>query len=277
VSSFLRLTSFFPNFHHFNLHNPVKQEDDKALLASIKNDNKLAFDILFRKYYTPLSRFAFKLNGSEAAAEEAVQEVFINFWEHRHHLEVSKAVLSYLFQAVRNKVYEQYRKVQTRAKYEEEYVANIPEHDEQQEVDLSNYEIACMVWTAVEKLPEKCKEIFQLSRDEGLTYNEIAAHLNISYKTVENQMGIAFKKLREILTPAMKSKNKITQVGMLLLFSMVYFLFLIVMFYRSITNTNTYPAKNQLSEKIPNAFGGIKAGIHLLNKHQIEYGKRSSI
>ena len=245
----------------------MKQEDDKALLAHIKNDNKLAFDTLFRKYYTPLSRFACKLNGSEAAAEEAVQEVFINIWEHRHHLEISKAVISYLFQAVRNKVYEQFRKVQTRAKYEEEYAANIPEHEEPQESDLSNYEIACLVWTAVEQLPEKCREIFQLSRDEGLTYNEIAAHLNISSKTVENQMGIAFKKLRELLSPAMKSKNTITQLGMMLLLSMMIFLFLAVLTYRSVTNINIFATKQQLSEKIFKGYGGIKTGIHLLNEH----------
>jgi RNA polymerase sigma-70 factor, ECF subfamily len=227
----------------------VKQEDDKALLANIKNDNKLAFDSLFRKYYTPLSRFAFKLNGSEAAAEEAVQEVFINFWEHRHHLEVSKSVLSYLFKAVRNKVYEQFIKAKTRAKYEEEYVANVPEHEEHQESDLDSYEIACLVWTAVEQLPEKCREIFQLSRDEGLTYNEIAVHLNISSKTVENQMGIAFKKLREILSPAMKSKSTISQLGLMFLFAMMFLLFLTVIDYKSIININIYAIKHQLSEK----------------------------
>jgi DNA-binding CsgD family transcriptional regulator len=130
---------------------------------------------------------------------------------------ISKSLISYLFQAVRNKVYEQFRKVKTRAKYEEEYIANIPEYDEPRESDMSNYEIACLVWNAVEQLPDKCKEIFQLSRDEGLTYNEIAKHLDISAKTVENQMGIAFKKLREILSPMMKSKNKtINQMGLLL-------------------------------------------------------------
>jgi RNA polymerase sigma-70 factor (ECF subfamily) len=255
----------------------VKQEDDKALLASIKNDNKLAFDALFRKYYTPLSRFAFKLNGSEAAAEEAVQEVFINLWEHRHHLEVSKSILSYLFQAVRNRVYEQFRKSKTRTKYEEEYVANVPEHEESQENDLSSYEIACLVWAAVEQLPEKCKEIFQLSRDEGLTYNEIAAHLNISSKTVENQMGIAFKKLREILSPAMKSKSTITQFGLMFSFSIMFILFLIALTCKSIISFNSYTVKHQFSEKIFNCFGGIKTGIHLLNEHQSKYGERSSI
>jgi len=150
------------------------------------------------------------------ASEEAVQEVFINIWDQRQCLVISKSLISYLFQAVRNKVYEQFRKVKTRAKYEEEYIANIPEYDEPRESDMSNYEIACLVWKAVEQLPDKCKEIFQLSRDEGLTYNEIAKHLDISAKTVENQMGIAFKKLREILSPMMKSKNmSINQIGLL--------------------------------------------------------------
>jgi RNA polymerase sigma-70 factor, ECF subfamily len=195
----------------------LKQEDDIALFRRLQNDDKPAFDVLFRKYYKHLCRFAFSLNSSETAAEEAVQEVFINIWDQRHHVSVSKSLDSYLFQAVRNKVYEQFRKVQTRAKYEEEYIANIPEYDEPQDNSMNNYEIACLIWNAVEQLPDKCKEIFQLSRDEGLTYNEIAAHLNISAKTVENQMGIAFKKLREILSPMMNSKNKtINQMGLLL-------------------------------------------------------------
>ena len=221
----------------------MKQEDDIALFQRLQKDDKPAFDVLFRKYYKHLCRFAISLNGSETAAEEAVQEVFINIWDQRHHVSVSKSLVSYLFQAVRNKVYEQFRKVQTRAKYEEEYIANIPEYDEPQDNSMNNYEIACLVWNAVEQLPDKCKEIFQLSRDEGLTYNEIAAHLNISAKTVENQMGIAFKKLREILSPMMNSKNKtINQMGLLL-----FWVFVIIYAGLTIKNIPKYHESNNIS------------------------------
>lgn len=191
--------------------------NDNDLFVRIQRNDKEAFDLLFSKYYTPLCRFALKLNGSEAAAEEAVQEVFIYLWEQRHHLAVSKSVTSYLFQCIKNKVYEHFRKVQTRTKYEEEYVSMDPDHEEISDAQLDDYELSCLIWNAVDLLPEKCREIFQLSRDEGLTYNEIAEHLKVSPKTVENQMGIAFKKLREMLQPVIKPGIKSSQLLELML------------------------------------------------------------
>lgn len=201
--------------------------NDNDLFARIRHNDKQAFDLLFRKYYTPMCRFALKLNGSEAAAEEAVQEVFIYLWEQRHHLTVSKSVVNYLFQSIKNKVYEHFRKVQTRAKYEEEYVSISQNQDDSAEKQLDDYQISCLIWNAVDQLPEKCREIFQLSRDEGLTYNEIAEHLHVSPKTVENQMGIAFKKLREILQPMLKPGSRTTkliEMMLLWLLTSLYFM-----------------------------------------------------
>ena len=191
--------------------------NDNDLFARIQRDDKQAFDLLFRKYYTPLCRFALKMNGSEAAAEEAVQEVFIYLWEQRKHLTVSKSIVNYLFQSIKNKVYEHFRKVQTRIKYEEEYVVNGSEQEEMHERQFDDYEISCLIWNAVDQLPEKCRQIFQLSRDEGLTYSEISEHLHVSPKTVENQMGIAFKKLREILFPILKPGGKMSKMIELML------------------------------------------------------------
>ncbi|HEY4788395.1 MAG TPA: RNA polymerase sigma-70 factor [Bacteroidales bacterium] len=201
--------------------------NDNDLFDRIRQNDKLAFDLLFRKYYTPLCRFAVKMNGSETAAEEAVQEVFIYLWEQRQHLAISKSVISYLFQSVKNKVYEHFRKVQTRTKYEEEFISISQDGEDTPEKQLDDYEISCLVWNAVDQLPEKCKVIFQLSREEGLTYNEIAEHLQISAKTVENQMGIAFKKLREILAPTLKSgsnTSKLIELALICLFMSLYFL-----------------------------------------------------
>jgi RNA polymerase sigma-70 factor (ECF subfamily) len=200
--------------------------NDNDLFARIQRNDKQAFDLLFRKYYTPLCRFALKLNGSEAQAEEVVQEVFIYLWEQRQHLTVTKSILSYLFQSIKHKVYEHFRKNQTRSKYEEEYANSVVEGDDLVEKHLDDYEISCLVWNAVDQLPDKCREIFQLSRDEGLTYNEIAEHLNISPKTVENQMGIAFKKLREILVPLIKPGSKSSKIIELMFLCLVLSLFM---------------------------------------------------
>ena len=227
--------------------------NDNELLLRIQHDDKQAFDLLFRKYYTPLCRFALKLNGSEAAAEEAVLEVFIYFWEQRKHLTVSKSIANYLFQSIKNKVYEHFRKVQTRTKYEEEYVSNSTDHEDLTEKQLDDYEISCLIWNAVDQLPEKCREIFQLSRDEGLTYNEIAEHLKVSPKTVENQMGIAFKKLREILLPAIKPGSK----SLKLIEMMLLCLFVSLNYF----NTTNLKSDNKLNHQTINYPSSIK-NIH---------------
>jgi RNA polymerase sigma-70 factor (ECF subfamily) len=108
---------------------------------------------------------------------------------------------------VRLKVYENFRSQQVKIKHEDNFAQNQILIEEENNPILDNYELSCLIWNAVDQLPEKCAEVFRLSRDEGLTYNEIAEHLNISPKTVENQMGIAFKKLREILYPELKAKG----------------------------------------------------------------------
>lgn len=231
--------------------------NDNDLFLRIQHSDKQAFDLLFRKYYIPMCRFALKLNGSESAAEEAVQEVFIYLWEQRQHISVSKSIISYLFQSIRNKVYEQYRKEQTRKRYEEEYVSNDLEQEDMTEKQLDDYEISCLVWNAVDQLPEKCREIFQLSRDEGLTYNEIAEHLKVSPKTVENQMGIAFKKLREILQPIIKPGTKTSKlIEMMLLCLFVSFYLNSVTIFKSNDNIDYLRYNKQYSIKNFNSLWG---------------------
>jgi RNA polymerase sigma-70 factor (ECF subfamily) len=200
----------------------LEANNDLQLFKQVTKSDKAAFDELFRCYYTPLCRYALKITGEEESAEEAVQFVFIHFWEHRKTLSIQQSVAAYLFKAVRLKVYETFRSQQIKAKYEQDFAERQELIEEENNTVLDNYELSCLIWNAVDQLPEKCAEIFRLSRDEGLTYNEIAAHLNISVKTVENQMGIAFKKLREILYPALKAKgwsNNQIQVFILLIFA----------------------------------------------------------
>lgn len=185
----------------------MKHADDFTLVQQINRNNKEAFNELFRRYYTPLCRYALKITQSENAAEEAVQFIYIKLWDSRHKLEVSQSVASYLFKAVRLKIYENYRSLKIKAKHEEEFINQQDYITSETHSEPDNYELACLIWNAVDQLPDKCAEIFRLSRDEGLTYNEIAQHLNISAKTVENQMGIAFKKLRETLYSVLKAKG----------------------------------------------------------------------
>lgn len=165
-------------------------------------DNLSSFEALFRQYYAELCRYALKLTRNEDAAEEVVQEVFVNFWERRSDIRITHSVKAYLVSSVRNRAINylklQLPKDQRKEDIDDFHIVLRQERDGQ---DLEYRELYQMVQNAVSHLPEKCKAIFILSREEGLTYQEIADQLGLSLKTVENQMGIALRKLRTALKP----------------------------------------------------------------------------
>jgi RNA polymerase sigma-70 factor, ECF subfamily len=178
----------------------LQTDADILLYQQLVSGSKVAFDTLFRKYYQALCRFAFLFNGNKDEAEDAVQTAFIALWEAKSAITITRSLKAYLYQMVRNNALMQIRKSNTRLQYEQQYVetqeAMIPD-----DKSFTDEEINNMVMKGMALLPDKCRTIFSLSRYDGLTYDEIAEYLEISPKTVENQMGIAFQKLREFLLP----------------------------------------------------------------------------
>jgi len=170
-----------------------KVNNDNQLIEQINKGNKQIFNDLFREYYQKLCAFAFKFVKTKDVSEEIVQDIFVHLWENSDTIQIQLSLKSYLYSAVRNKSlnFLKHEKFETEFAestiYEEYY-----EIDENQE----NTELIVKLKKAILNLPEKCQEIFVLSKNEGLTYDEIADYLKVSQKTVENQMGIAFKKLR---------------------------------------------------------------------------------
>lgn len=177
--------------------------NEKILFNALKKSDKEAFDILFRNYYPTLCRFALTITRSEANAEEAVQDVFVRLWDTRQRLNTAISIKSYLFKSTYNQCLWQLKKEQTRVKYENEYVILLPDNLPSDEAE--NWEaFRPVIQTAVNQLPDKCRQIFLMRRYEGLTNSEIAEYLNISIKTVENQLTIAINKLRTELKPHIK-------------------------------------------------------------------------
>lgn len=157
--------------------------------------NSDIFNKLFHDYYTNLSRFAFTYVKDEAVAEELVQEVFVNLWQKQELKEIS-SIRSFLYISVRNRALNYLRDHKTRTLHENDFAI---ERERDALYEYNEYEhkqLETLVKDAIAELPEKCREIFELSRNENLSYQQIADQLNISAKTVENQISIAIKKLR---------------------------------------------------------------------------------
>ncbi len=180
-----------------NHHNYIKLTD-KELFLRIKKGDEQAFDLLFRRYYASLARFAIMFTKNEENADEVVQAFFVKLWQQRNKLKINSSVKSYLYTSVRNTALNFIKKEQTRTIYEENYEVDKTEN----KINIKENKGFNKIYNeAVEQLPDRTKQVFILSKNEGLTYNEIADYLQITAKTVENNMGIAFKKLREFLMP----------------------------------------------------------------------------
>ena len=130
--------------------------------------------------------------------EEIVQEVFIKLWDGRDSLQI-ESVKTYLYTSARNRMLNYLRDEKRRNTLLEQWVQH--EMDNRRGVECFDIEdFGRRVQNAVDTLPEKCKIIFNLSKKEMLTYKQIAERLEISVKTVESQMGIALRKIREQLS-----------------------------------------------------------------------------
>ncbi len=156
------------------------------------------FEQLFREYFTPLCNFALGYVNDLDTAKEVVQEVFINLWNKKDSIKSDKSVKAYLYTSVRNRCLNYIRD----HKKFRSYVLDIEIENEELLVEnnsLTQAETQIKIQQAIDKLPEKCKEVFRLSRFDELKYKEIAEKLGISIKTVEVQISKALKILREEL------------------------------------------------------------------------------
>ncbi len=178
---------------------------DILLFDQVKKGNSEAFEQIFRKFYSDLARFCYSLVRNETIAEEITQEVFIYLWEKKAQIEISSSLKSYLYSAVKNKSinYIKYDLPKQRILIDlsDTVLTGSSEFHEPSETLRLKKKIQ---W-AINQLPDKCKQIFLLSRYGGMTYAEIAEELELSVKTVENQMSIALKKLRESLESDLKN------------------------------------------------------------------------
>jgi len=190
-------------------------DKERALIDKIVEGDEQAFSVLFFKYLPVLQIFATKFTKSDDAAEEIIQDAFLRVWLNRDKLAEVENVKAYLYKYVSNECLSYLRKKLKEDRVVDAFTAKQPDsHNHTADVVNLN-EINKIVATAVEKLPEQRRKIYQLSRGDGKTIPEIAEILNISPSTVKNALVIALKSIRIHLD----------QHGIVFLFPVVYTFF----------------------------------------------------
>jgi RNA polymerase sigma-19 factor, ECF subfamily len=173
---------------------------DAELARRMRLGDEQALEVIFRTYYPGLVGFVRRYVKTTEIAEELVQDLFLKLWSRRGSLGEIDSVKTYLFRAARNTALNHLRRRKLEHEWLEKEGTMITEEQTLEgDETVTESELAAAVRAAVDRLPPRCREVFMLSRDGGLTYNEIAKSLGISIKTVETQMGRALKALRESL------------------------------------------------------------------------------
>ena len=169
------------------------------LLVTLQAGDITAFEMMFKTYYQPLCNYAYSFVHERDEAEEIVQTTFLSVWEKNDNLAIHTGVKPYLYAMVRNAALNvlKHEKIKQQHATVELAVAERSTESVTRTVIASELEVH--IYKALNKLPEQCRLVFKLSRFEELKYAEIAEQLNISVKTVENQMGKALKIMREQL------------------------------------------------------------------------------
>jgi RNA polymerase sigma-70 factor (ECF subfamily) len=172
---------------------------DADLVRSIRKGDQKAFEDLFLAYCGLMVNYARQFVVDLAMAENIVQDVFVNTWKRREHLDPEGKIRAYLFTAVRNQALKQLRRTEIEQQSEMS-PAEAESGEASPEASWTREELVLAIHAAVEQLPTRCRTIFIMNRYERLTYQEIAQILGLSIKTVETQMGRALQVLRRSLS-----------------------------------------------------------------------------
>lgn len=177
--------------------------DQNILIDSLKRGEEKAFVYLVDKYSQRLFAYARSLCNDSDNAQDILQNVFLKTWKNRYKIFITTSLENYLFRSIYNEFINQYKKNSSTIILEKKYFKALEKAVENDD-ENSFTEIIEILTTEINKLPSKCKEVFILSRKDGLTNIEIAKYLNVSIKTVEAHLTKAFSILRKNLGDKIK-------------------------------------------------------------------------
>lgn len=179
----------FMKLSKFTMLDNSQLHNDKILFSRIANGDGTAFTELFRKYFEPVKWNALKMLKSEFWAEEIVQEVFTQLWDNRDKLVAVESPAAFIFKVTANRCLDRIRRQELEIKMQ--YVVNKALHRDTTSFQENAYDldlIERLIKEAVAQLPTQGRLVFELQRNEGLSYQDIASRLGISRNTVRNHM-----------------------------------------------------------------------------------------
>ncbi|MDR2914963.1 MAG: RNA polymerase sigma-70 factor [Tannerella sp.] len=171
--------------------------DTKTLQSLQKGDHK-AFEFVFVGYYHKVKAFIFSYIKSEDDAEELTEDLFVNLWENRRSIDTSKSFNSYLHTIARNMSLNFLKHKYVHDTYLNHYQSSGFNYSSEE--DYIAKELGLLIDDVVEKMPEQRKQIYTLSRNEGLSNGEIAEQLNTTKRNVESQLSLALKEIRKAIS-----------------------------------------------------------------------------
>jgi RNA polymerase sigma-70 factor (ECF subfamily) len=173
---------------------------DMQLIGRLKADDEAALTMIYRRYWQSLFKAAYNILKDRQACEDIIQELFIKLWDCRAEVEIAISLKAYLYASVRYGVYRQIRTGSVKSEIFDDLIERL--HTPATHNSIEHKELLLQINQVIDTLPEKCREVYKLSREECLSHKEIALQLNISTKTVENHLTKALRELRGSLGTA---------------------------------------------------------------------------
>lgn len=193
------------------MHFSMVNEND--LVARLNSSDGEAFEQLYQLYSGRLFGYLIKLVKSEVFAQELLQDTFIKLWNKRENINPEKSFRSYLFRIAENNVYDFFRKAARDKKLQEAIIKNACENYRHVEENLLTKENEQILQDAINLLPPKRRQIFQLIKIEERSYEEVSTLLNISVSTINDHIVKATKSIHEAL-----KQYHIAELGMIFIF-----------------------------------------------------------
>lgn len=201
----------------------------KSLQQQIAGGNQQAFSSLFRLFYPRLLSFALQYVHVKETAEEITNDVFIKLWNRKEYLEQVNNISTYLFVSIKNhslNYLKQYSHIHVVVENTEGHTGLINRDDPEQQLEWK--ELSFQLSQAIDSLPDQCRAVFKLIKEDGFRYKEVAEILGISPRTVETQLFRAMKKLQALISSTAANTNRKNRKlppsisGLLTLFSFFY-------------------------------------------------------